>query len=415
MNNGDGTFRDATVETGFSATEEFGAGTCFLDIEGDGDLDLYVANYVDFTFDKHQTRRIGAYEFPAGPSDYSPVPDRLFRNNADGTFTDISELSGIGKVAGPSMGVISTDYDDDGDADVFVCSDNAANLLFQNDGHGRFQEVGLAAGVAYDLQGNSNGSMGVDCGDYDNDGRLDLFVTNYQAELCVLYRNLGQGLFADVSRATGAGAGSFPHVKWGTTLADFDNDGDRDIYVACGHLMENIRFIDDRTDMRVPNFLLANQANGKFVDVSPQSGSGLAIVECSRGAGFDDLDNDGDLDIVVLNVNAPPSILRNETVSTGRSLGILLRGTTVNRDGVGARVRIIADNLIQVAEVHSGRGYQSHYGSQLHFGLLESANITGIEVRWLGGNTEVIDNPPVARRLIIREGQGGLSLDSAPP
>jgi hypothetical protein len=204
VNNGDGTFSEA-ADRAQVACDKVGAGAAFLDIEGDGDLDLYVANYVKFTFDKHKTRTIGKYEFPPGPTDYDPEPDVLFRNNGDGTFTDISQMSRIGAVAAPGMGLVCADYDDDGDTDVFVCSDNAPNLLFQNDGSGKFQEVGVLAGAAFDLDGGDNGNMGVDCGDYDNDGRLDFFVTTYQAELAVLYRNLGGGLFLDATRVSGVG------------------------------------------------------------------------------------------------------------------------------------------------------------------------------------------------------------------
>jgi hypothetical protein len=402
INNGDGTFREAT-DAAAVACDTFGAGVLFLDMEGDGDLDLYVANYVEFAFDQHKTRLVGKYEFSLGPRDYPPQQDVLFRNEGDGTFSDVSQSSGIAASRAPSMGVIAGDFDDDRDPDIFVCADSAPNLLWKNDGAGRFEEVGLVAGVAHDLSGADNGSMGVDCGDYDNDGRLDLFVTNYQGEFAVLYRNLGGGLFADVTRATGVGASSFPHVKWGATLADFDNDGDRDVFIACGHFMDNIRYIDDRTDVRVPNFVLENQGNGRFVDVSDSSGDGLAIVECSKGAAFDDLDNDGDLDAVVLNINALSSILRNDTSPAGRSLSIRLCGTKSNRDGVGARVKVVTGELEQVAEVHAGRGYQSHFGTRLHFGLGAHAKVDRIEVRWPGGEEQVIENPPESLELAIIE------------
>jgi hypothetical protein len=410
INNGDGTFHEASHSAGV-ACDKLGAGVVFLDMESDGDLDLYVANYVDFAFDRHKTRFIGKYEFSLGPRDYPPQSDVLFRNEEDGTFRDVSQSSGIAASPSPSMGAIAGDFDDDRDPDLFVCADAAPNLLWRNDGAGRFTEEGLLAGVAHDLSGADNGSMGVDCGDYDNDGRLDLFVTNYQGELAVLYRNLGGGLFADVTRATGVGASSFPHVKWGTTLADFDNDGDRDIFIACGHFMDNIRYIDDRTDVRVPNFLLANQGNGRFVDVSQSSGDGLAIVECSKGAAFDDLDNDGDLDAVVLNIKALPSVLRNDTSPAGHSLSVHLRGRIANRDGVGARVKVIAGELTQIAEVHAGRGYQSHYGTRLHFGLGAHDQVDRIEVRWSGSDEQIIENPPDSRELTIVE---GVTLPHAP-
>jgi hypothetical protein len=407
-NNGDGTFGDVTRQAGVSCGDKVGAGACFLDADGDGDLDLYAANYVDFTYDTHIIRTIGPHRFHPGPRDYPPVPDNLFRNNGDGTFTDVSGPSGIGSVAGTGMGMICVDFDEDGDTDVFVCNDHAANFLFQNDGSGRFQEVGLVAGVAYDGYGNENGSMGVDCGDFNNDGRLDLFMTNYSSEMPVLYRNSGDGFFEDSTHAAKVGSGAFPHVTWGTGLVDFDNDGDHDIFIACGHFMDNIRFIDDRTTVRVRNILLMNMENGRFVDVTDECGNGLAPIEASKGAGFDDLDNDGDIDVVVLNANSGPTVLRNESKTDRHWIQIRLQGVKSNRDGVGARVRVVAGDLVQVAEVHSGRSYQSHYGTRLHFGLGKHSHVDRIEVRWIGGTVDVFSGLAVDRLVVLTEGASRL-------
>lgn len=403
-NNGDGTFSDVTLRAGVGRGDQVGAGTCFLDIEGDGDLDLYAANYVDFHYDNHVIRKIGPHQFYPGPNDYHGVPDNLFRNNGDGTFTDVSGPAGIAAVARPGMGMVCLDYDEDGDTDVFVGNDAAANFLFQNDGRGHFTEVGLLAGVAYDGLGNANSSMGTDCGDFDNDGHLDLFMTDYSNEAPVLYRNLGQGLFEDATNAAGAASSAFPHVNWGNGLVDFDNDGDRDLFIACGHLLDNIQLIDDRTAFKVRNILLMNAGDKRFVDVSKRCGDGLDPVESSRGAGFDDLDNDGDVDAAVLNDNAPPTIIRNETATGGSWLQVQLRGVKSNRDGVGARVRVVAGDLVQVAEVHSGRSYQSHFGSRLHFGLGKHRRGDRLEVRWIGGETDVVTDVAANRTLVLREG-----------
>jgi hypothetical protein len=405
-NNGDGTFSDVTRAAGVECGNRVGAGTCFLDIEGDGDLDLYAANYVDFNYDNHIVRMIGPHQFHPGPRDYHGVPDTLYRNNGDGTFTDISAASGIAAVAGTGMGMICLDYDDDGDTDVFVGNDARPNYLFQNDGRGRFEEVGLLAGVAYDMLGNENSSMGVDCGDYDNDGLLDLFMTDYSDEMPVLYHNLGQGYFEDATNAARVGSGAFPHVNWGNGWVDFDHDGDRDLFIACGHFMDNIRYIDDRTACKVPNVLAMNVGNGRFVDVSDRCGNGLQLVESSRGAGFDDLDNDGKIDVVILNANAGPNVLANRSETDGHWLQLRLVGTNSNRDGVGSRVQVVAGDLSQVAEVHSGRGYQSHYGSRLHFGLGPARHIDRIQVRWLGGATEVFTDIDADRLVVLRQGAG---------
>lgn len=403
-NNGDGTFSDVTEEAGVGNGRLVGAGTCWLDIERDGDLDLYVANYVDFNYDNHIVRKIGPYQFHPGPADYNPVADHLFRNNGDGTFTNVTRESGIGAVAGTGMGMVCLDYDSDGDTDVFVCNDHLPNFLFQNDGHGSFQEVGLVAGVAFDAAGNQNGSMGADCGDYDNDGRLDLFMTDYSSEMPVLYRNLGGGMFEDRTRRARIASTTFPHVTWGTGLVDFDSDGYRDIFVACGHFMDNIRHIDDRTRVRVANIVLQNLRDGTFADVSNQCGDGLLPVEASKGAAFDDLDNDGDVDAVILNANSRPTVLRNDSPPR-HWLQVRLIGTRSPRDAAGSQVRVTAGGISQVAEVHAGRGYQGHFGTQLHFGLGEAQQVEQLEVLWIGGGQSKLAGLRADRLVVVGEAQ----------
>ena len=403
-NNGDGTFSDVTTRAGIPSEQQVGAGACFLDMDADGDLDLYSANYVNFNYDNHIVRMIGRYQFHPGPRDYLGVSDDLYRNNGDGTFDDVSADSGIGAVAGTGMGTVCLDFDSDGDTDIFVCNDAAANFLFQNDGQGRFSEVGLVAGVAYDLQGKENSSMGADCGDYDNDGHLDLFMTDYADESPVLYRNLGIGCFEDATNIARVGSAAVPHVNWGNGFVDFDNDGDRDLFIACGHFMDNIQYIDDRTACDVPNILLMNTGRGRFVDVSDRCGDGLRVVASSRGAAFDDLDNDGDIDVVVLNSGGPPTVLRNDTLPARSWLELELRGVTSNRDGVGARVRVLAGGQAQIAEVHSGRAYQSHFGTRLHFGIGECRLVDSVEVKWPGGEMELFSEIPANSQVNLRQG-----------
>lgn len=402
-NSGDGTFRDVTEQAGIPAGDKVGAGACFLDLEADGDLDLYSANYVDFNYDNHIVRMIGPHQFHPGPKDYRPVADELYRNNADGTFSDVSVASGVAAVAGTGMGMVCLDYDDDGDTDIFVCNDAAENFLFQNDGRGHFEEVALLAGVAYNLYGKANSSMGADCGDYDNDGRLDLFVTDYSDEMPVLYGNLGGGMFEDATSFARAGHSAFPHVTWGNGFVDFDQDGDRDLFIACGHFMDNIQHIDDRTAVRVRNILLMNIGGGRFVDVSEQCGDALAVVESSKGAAFDDLDGDGDIDAVILNANARPTIIRNDSPAGQHWLQVQLRGRSSNRQAVGSRVCVLAGGHSQIAEVHSGRSYQSHFGTTLHFGLGDEPRVERIDVRWIGGQTETVREIQADRRLVISQ------------
>jgi len=407
-NNGDGTFSDVTERTGTAGDrDEAGAGACFLDADRDGDLDLYVSSYLTFSYDTHvHNVWLGFHVYP-GPDHYLPTCDTFYRNHGDGTFADASVESGVAACKGKGMGMISADYDDDGDTDVFVANDSTPNALLENDGTGKFQEVGLLAGVAYDLYGSLHGSMGVDCGDYDNDGRLDFYQTSYENQFAALYRNLGGGLFEDVTPSSGAGQGTLQHVTWGNGLVDFDNDGDRDIFVACGHLYDNVDRFSDTTSYRARNVLLMNTGDGKFADVSANSGDGMLPKLSSRGAAFDDLDNDGDVDVVILNSRSAPTILRNDSPNDHHWIQIRLQGTKTNRDGVGARVRVVAGDLSQVDEVHSGRSYQSHYGTRLHFGLGHRDRVDRIEVRWIGGGVDVFREVGVDRLLTLVEGTGG--------
>ncbi len=413
-NNGDGTFTDVARQAGVTRGSTVGAGANFLDIDGDGDLDLFVSNYVVFRYETFVP--IFFHGVPAyhGPRDYPHQPNHLFRNNGDGTFADVSKESGIGAHPGPGMGTICFDYDDDGDTDIFVCNDTTGNFLFQNDGKGNFREVGLDAGVACNLSGTTVGSMGVDCGDYDRDGLPDLFITDYHTEMPILFKNLGSGLFEDATLRTGAHGGVLYNVKWGCAFVDFDNDGNPDIFFVCGHVQDNIHLIDKRSSYLASPVLLRNTGDGRFVNVSDSSGDLARVQAVGRGAAFDDLDNDGDVDAVILSARHPPVVLRNDSAPGNHWLQIRVRGVKTNRDGVGARVKVVAGDLVQSAEVHSGRGYQSHFGSRLHFGLGKRDRVDRIEVRWLGGGTETFDCPGVDRLITLAEGGGKAAPGNRP-
>ncbi len=402
-NNSDGTFTDVSKKANVVNGDKVGAGACFLDMDKDGDLDLYVANYLKWTYDAHVPFFESGVSVYANPRFYPPVPDTLFRNNGDGSFTDVSLASGVGQHAGWGMGIVSADYDNDGDTDVFVGNDIAENFLFQNDGAGHFEEIGLMTGFAYDGHGDEQGSMGVGCGDYNNDGLLDFYVTSYQGQLATLYRNLGDDMFEDVTLLTGAGAETLPQVTWGNSFVDFDNDGHRDLFVACGHLQDNIEQYDDTATYLTRNVLLANTGEDRFVNVSAEAGSGLQVKQSSRGAGFDDLDNDGDMDVVILNSRQACTVLRNDSPTKGHWLQISLRGKK-NRDGIGARVKVVAGDLTLDDEVHSGRGYQSHYGMRLHFGLGDRKRVDRIEVHWIGGRVDVLNDVAVDQWITHVEG-----------
>jgi hypothetical protein len=404
-NQGDGTFTDVTATAGVASGERVGSGANFLDIDGDGDLDLFAANYITWSFDAHRERHLGVWMVYPGPRDYIRNPHALFRNNGDGTFTDVSESSGIAAHVGAGMGTVCADYDNDGDTDIVVANDDWGNFVFENDGTGRFTEVGLVTGLAYDLNGSAQSSMGVTCGDYNNDGWLDFEMTSYQTELATLYENLEGVFFDDVTRLTGAGAETLVDVTWGNGLVDFDNDGDRDLFIACGHLNDNVEEFSDLARYQARNIILMNTGEGKFVNVSAEAGDGMAAKYSSRGAAFGDLDNDGDIDAVIVNSRREPTILRNDSPGANHWTKIRLRGVKSNRDGVGAHVKVVAGDLTQLAEVHSGQGYQSHFGMQLHFGLGKRDRIDSIEIRWIGGGVDVLQNVQVDRLLTIPEGE----------
>jgi len=399
-NNGDGTFTDVAAGAGVARGEALGAGANFLDIDGDGVLDLFVANYVDFRYDTHRTALVAGRPDYARPRDFEPRANRLFRGTGDGRFADVTAAAGIGAHAGAGMGSICLDADDDGRTDIFVCNDQRLDFLFHNEGDGTFRESALAAGVACNVLGAPTASMGVDAGDYDNDGRIDLVITPYFNELPVLHHALGGGQFEDVAARVGLGVKSVAAVKWGVGLVDFDNDGHRDLVIACG------RIYDAAAGEREtwPPVLFRNLGNGRFANVSTSAGDLATCTGVARGLACDDLDGDGRVDLVIINRDGPPNVLRNESPTDNHWIVVRPRGRRSAADGTGARIKVVAGELEQVAEVHSGRGYQSHFGAWPHFGLGRHARVDRIEVRWSGGGTDVITDVPVDRPVVIVEG-----------
>jgi enediyne biosynthesis protein E4 len=403
-NNGDGTFTDVTPQAGVARGATVGAGTNFLDADEDGNLDLFVANYVGFTYENHVTQLARGIPVYPGPRDYPNQPSNLFRNNGDGTFRDISADSGIAAHAGSGMGTVCMDYDNDGHTDIFVCNDQSWNFLFHGDGRAKFQDVALAAGVACSFSGEAMSSMGADCGDCFHDGRFHILVTDFEAERPALFRNLGKGLFEDAGVETGLAVGSLAYVKWGCGFVDFDNDGYKDVFIGCGHLQDLIWKASDRGSYEVRPVVFRNTGDGRFENVSDSAGDGAKVLLVARGVAFDDMDNDGRVDVAIQNSRRPPVILRNVSATGNHWIQVQLRGAKTNRDGVGARVKVVAGDLVQIDEVRSGRGYQSHFGSRLHFGLGKRDRVDRIEVRWTGGGVDVFDGLGVDRLVSIGEG-----------
>ena len=400
-NNGDGTFSDVSALANVTDGSKFSAGATFVDIDRDGDVDLFSANYVEFSFEHHARLAPAAFPYSPGPRDFPPAADTLFLNEGDGTFSDISQSSGVATVAGPSMGVVAGDFDDDGDDDIFVACDGAPNLYYINDGQGGFTEQAILFGLAYDLRGNANGNMGVDAADIDGDGLDDLLVTNYARQMPTLFQNVGLGMFDDVTRISQVGADMLPHVSWGVGLVDFDNDGDRDAFICAGHLLENAKAFEPDTDFGVPNVVMENLGGNRFRNATVDVGSALQQAFSSRGAVFDDLDNDGHVDCAVLNCAAPAQLLFNQSLDHNHWIEIELCGRGCNRDAIGSRVRVVCGDNIQVAELRNGRGYQSQYGKRLHFGLGLGERIESIEIQWPTGDTQRVEQVAVDQLLTI--------------
>jgi len=411
-NHGNGTFTDVTVKAGFSSASFgpncIGAGCVFLDFDRDGQVDLFVGNYVEFDLAAAKPCVQGGVPVYCSPRSYPMAPNRLFRNRGDGTFEDVSESSGVGRYKGYAMGVVAGDFDGDGWPDIYVGNDVTENYLFHNQHDGTFKEIGLLAGVAVDQYGEPQGTMGCNAGDYDGDGRFDLIVTDYQNQVNTLYRNLGvmHGMvrFKDVTVETGAGTGSRPLVTWGCGLVDFDNDGTRELFTAAGHLQDTVEQYD-RSSTYKQRSLLLRQQNGRFVDVTAGTGDGLKRLESSRGAVFGDLNNDGKPDLVMLNARSRPSILINDTATTNHWLLLKLTGTKSNRSAVGALVRVTAGGRTQVDEVRAGRGYQSAEDLRLHFGLGANTVVDQLSIRWPNGLEESYTQVAPDQVLRLNEGE----------
>jgi hypothetical protein len=405
-NNGDGTFTDVTRPARVG-DPRWGAGASFVDYDNDGKLDLFVANYVAFDFKKLPEFGVGklcqykGVPVQCGPRGLPGDGDTLYRNNGDGTFTDVTQKAGVSDLEGYyGMGVICSDFDEDGLIDIFVANDSTPNFLYQNKGDGTFKEVGFISGTAVNENGSEQGSMGVTIGDYDHDGKFDLFVTNFDDDYNTLYHGDGQMSFTDLSYKANVAAVSLPYVGWGTKFFDYDNDGWVDLFVANGHVYPQI------PSYRQRNFFHRNNRDGTFTEIGEQLSPAFQEKRVGRGVAFGDTDNDGDVDIVINNLDGAPQVLRNEGGNANNSVLIKLVGVKSNRDGIGARVKVISGDLRQIDEVRSGDSYISQSDLRLHFGFEKRSKIDLIEIRWPSGKIDKIEDAKVNRILTIKEGQG---------
>ncbi|MBT3266261.1 CRTAC1 family protein [Candidatus Poribacteria bacterium] len=408
-NDGDGTFTDATAHAGVGDAR-WGTSCAFLDYDRDGFLDLYVVNYMEFSTDRDErweTKGVRTYASPVDQiagSVFVSEPDILYRNNGDGTFADVTAAAGItGRGLGLALAV--GDYDDDGDPDMHIANDMEPDFLYRNNGDGSFTNAAPFAGVAYDQDGMPGSGMGASFGDMDNDGRLDLVVSNAAAAPALVFRNEGLGMFADVSFPSGVGQVTLPRFQWSAEFLDYDNDGQSDIYIASGHLQDNIALFSDESYAQ-PDVLLRNRGDGRFADVSVETGVAALTVEVSRGVAAGDIDNDGDVDLFLTNSNRAARLLRNDGGAANQWLMCRTVGTVSNRDGIGARIRVVAGGLSQVKEVRSGSGYLSQGDLRVLFGLGRHATAELVEVRWPTGLVDRWRDVPAPQIMTLTEGEG---------
>jgi enediyne biosynthesis protein E4 len=419
-NNGDGTFTDVTEKAGFAmpdSTGNWGAGCSFIDYDRDGRLDLFISNYIEFDLKtvakpgenvNCNWKGIPVNCGPRGLPPGFPSSHVLYHNNGDGTFTNVTSKSGI---AGPrkeyGMTVVTADFDEDGWPDIYVACDSTPSLLYLNNHDGTFREEGVLRGVAYNDDGDEQAGMGVGVGDFNLDGHLDLFKTNFVDDTCVLYQNDGKAQFQDVTRTSRIGIES-SFICWGAGIVDLDNDGYPDIFLVTGTVYPDVAKQLPQYPAKSPRILFRNLGNGTFEELGEAAGPGVTAEHSSRGCAFGDFDNDGDVDILIVNLNEPPSLLRNDLRGENRWLKLRLVGTKSNRSAIGARVLLHYGGKVQAQAVMSQSSYFSANDPRLHFGL-GSSKTADIDIYWPNGNLERFKNLAANQLVTIVEGKGIVS------
>ena len=406
-NNGDGTFTDVTEQAQVGCPL-LSASAAFADIDRDGDLDLYVCNYVEYALETdipcYYKNTLRIY---CGPNEYHGIADVLYRNNGNGTFTDITKSAGVYEPTTRGLGVVFTDVNNDGWVDIYVANDMSPNTLFMNQGDGTFREEGVLRGVAFNGDGIANGSMGIDAGDYDNDGDIDLWVSNFSLEANCLMQNDGSGYFEDVTFDTNLADPSFYSLGFGTRFIDFDNDGWLDLLVGNGHIWDNVKQIDAKMSYAQPVQLFRNQGG------TPQDHTGFTEITAEarlnethyvvRGMLFGDIDTDGDVDVVLCQSNRPTVILSNEVGNANAWLTVKLVGTDGNTDAIGAQVQLKAGGMTFLREVICGASYLSGNDLRICFGLGDAARVDNLQIRWHNGNIQKLGELPVRQSIIFSQ------------
>jgi hypothetical protein len=408
-NNGDGTFSDVTDKarvaggTYDGGKKMWSVAASWVDFNNDGLLDLFVSNYVKWDVNHDPLCMMAKVRSYCSPDHYEELPNTLYRNNGDGTFTDVSQETGIAKYSGRAMGVAIADYDGDGFMDIFVANDGSRNLLFHNLGGKRFEEVAVTAGVAYTQDGRIVSGMGTNFIDVNNDGRPDIWITALPMQTFPLYLNRGTGEFENVTERSGLAWQTLPMAGWSNAVVDLDNDGWKDLLAARSDVLDTIEQFSSRR-FATPNALFRNLGNGKFKDVSATAGAAFQLPAVHRGLAVGDLDNDGRMDAVVAVANGPAKIFHNVTQNTNHWILLQLRGTKSNRMGTGAQIRLTAeDGSKQYSEVSTSIGYASSSDSRVHFGLGSSKTVKEIEIKWPSGMRQVLENVQGDRVMSIAE------------
>jgi hypothetical protein len=415
-NNGDGTFTDVTAKAhvdGMDFGTRLHLGATFFDYDRDGKLDLYTGGYVDFGPEVKQTCIIAEAESSCPPSEYRGSPDVLYHNNGDGTFTNVTKAAKIYQPNGKNLSVLASDYDNDGWPDLFVANDGMEIYLYHNDHDGTFTESGLMAGVGLTEDGGTMAAMCLSVGDYDNDGLLDVYVSDFQDMPHHLWRNTGGGTFEEVSRKAGIATITARFLSFGGGFTDFDNDGWVDLFIANGHVYQGVENSTVKGHYKQINLLFHNNRDGTFTDVTADAqshGNGFSVPHLGRGAAFADLFNDGHEDIVVGNNDDPPSILRNRGGGTNHFVSFKLVGTKSNRDAFGSRIRVKAGGISQLREIAAAGSYLSQSDSRAHFGLGASTHIDSVEVMWANGGKQEFRNVRADEFYEIEEGKSALRM-----
>jgi hypothetical protein len=386
----------------------FKASACWIDFDNDGWLDLFVTHYFEWTFEKNADDYCGqrkqGYRAYCRPGEFKPLPNVLFKNNHDGTFTDVSEEAGLNRYLGKGMGVAIADYDNDGWMDIFVTNDIMPNFLYHNEGNGTFREVAARAGVYANENGVLVSGMGCDFRDFDNDGLPDVFYTDLITETFTLFRNLGKGFFADVSFPSNVGLFSSSHSGWSTKFMDWDNDGWKDILSAGSHVLDNAQLSNPVARYKEPCYFYRNLGNGKFEDLSRSLGPDFELAGANRGLAVGDFDNDGSLEAAVCRLNDTPLFFKKTGTSTGNWILLQLRGTRSNRDGIGAKVQVtLSSGLKQYDHVSTANGIYSASDKRLHFGLGTETLVKTLEISWPSGVKQTLENVKGNQLLVITE------------